>query len=77
MKIIDESLPSSEYIYELMKDIGLPTKPEEIGVTKEDVLDAFVYSRNIRDKYLTSSMIWDIGYTDELKAHLKKCLDRY
>ena len=77
ISIIDSTLPSPKFIYDLMKDIGLPTRPEDIGIDKQDVLDAFVYSRNIRDKYLTSSMVWDIGYMDEMRDHLEKALDSY
>ena len=31
----------------------------------QDVADAFVGSRDIRDKYLSCSMLWDLGYLDE------------
>ena len=77
VKIISESIPSPQCIYDMMKDAGIPTRPEDIGVSKQDVLDAFVYSRNIRDKYLLSSMVWDIGYMDEMREHLEKALDSY
>ena len=63
-----EALPSYEEAKELMCRIGMPTSHREIGLTAEDVVDAFVCSRDIRDKYLLSSLIWDLGYMEDF-AH--------
>ena len=71
VRIIDESVPSVETIRKIMVDAGLPTSYEGIDVTKQDAIDAFVCSRDIRDKYLTSSLIWDIGYMDEFAEWLE------
>ena len=49
----------------------MPTKPEEIGVGMQEVLDAFICSRDIRDKYILTSMIWDIGYMEECSKWLE------
>jgi hypothetical protein len=38
----------------------------------EDVVDAFLGSRDIRDKYLSCSMIWDLGLTDEFADYLRQ-----
>ena len=53
-----------------MKKLGMPTKPEEIGVSRQDALDAFVCSRDIRNKFILSSMVWDLGYMEECAAWL-------
>jgi glycerol-1-phosphate dehydrogenase [NAD(P)+] len=70
LKIADET-PSVAEIEAIMKNAGMPTRPEEIGVSKKDAIDAFICSRDIRDKYLLSSMIWDIGYMDEFAKWLE------
>jgi len=70
VSIIDSSIPTSKEIREIMEYVGVTTNYEDIDITKQDVLDAFVCSRDIRDKYLTSSMIWDIGYMDEFRDYL-------
>ena len=70
LRIADEA-PSSAEIEAIMKDAGMPTTPEEIGVDKQAVLDAFVCSRDVRDKYLLSSMLWDIGYMEEIREWLE------
>ena len=68
-------LPPYEDMAAFMKKLGMPTRPEEIGVDQQDVLDAFICSRDIRDKFILSSMIWDIGYMEECAAWLKGRLD--
>ena len=60
-QIMAEELPDTEAILSLMKALGMPTTPAEIGEDAQDTRDAFLCSRDIRDKYLTSSLLWDLG----------------
>ena len=68
LKIIDEELPPTADIEALMKSLGMPMLPADIGVSAEDTVNAMRASRDIRDKYLSSTMMWDMGilYTYEL-----------
>lgn len=61
LQIISEELPPTEAIEALMKRLGMPLTPNDIGVDRQDTRDALDGSRDIRDKYLTSTMLWDIG----------------
>ena len=54
-------LPPAAEIASLMKIAGMPLSPADLGIGKQDVRDALDGSRDIRDKYLTSSMLWDMG----------------
>ncbi|MBQ4354347.1 MAG: sn-glycerol-1-phosphate dehydrogenase [Clostridia bacterium] len=54
-------LPSSAELEAFMKEIGHPTSFEEIGLTKEDVHDAFLMAKDIRDKYVLGRLLWDLG----------------
>ena len=74
VQIIDESIPSAETIRAIMTDAGLPMTPEGIGVTKTDAIDAFICSRDIREKYLTSSILWDIAALDEFADWLRSSI---
>lgn len=60
-KIMDEELPDADANLALMRSLHMPAAPAEIGVTRQQTLDAFHHSRDIRDKYLTSSLLWDMG----------------
>lgn len=72
LKIIDEELPDYDHLYNLMAATGMPMKPSDIGVPMQDVVDAFIGSRDIRDKYLSCSLLWDLGLTDEFAKILEK-----
>ena len=61
LRFIDEELPETETIAALMRDLGMPMTPADIGISREDTENAFIASRDIRDKYLSSSLLWDLG----------------
>ena len=42
----------------------------EIGISRQDTVDAFLRSRDIRDKYMTSSLLWDLGVIEEFAERL-------
>ena len=67
-RFIAEELPATETIAAMMKDLGMPMVPADINISREDTVKAFLGSRDIRDKYMSCSMLWDMGvlYTTEL-----------
>ena len=67
-RFIAEELPETETIAAMMKKLGMPMVPADININREDTENAFIGSRDIRDKYLSSSMLWDMGllYTTKL-----------
>ena len=69
-RIIREELPPRERVYALMQGCGMPLTPADLGLTRKDMLDALLGSREIRDKYLTSSLLWDLGLLEETAEKL-------
>ncbi|MDD3410997.1 MAG: sn-glycerol-1-phosphate dehydrogenase [Eubacteriales bacterium] len=69
-QIIAQELPPTQEIVELMKRLGMAYRPEDIGIGHEDTIRAYIGSREIRDKYLTSSMLWELGELDDFRAYL-------
>ena len=67
LAIIDEELPPGESVEKLMKNLGMPIKPENIGISRKETEDAFLGSREIRSRYMTSSMLWDLGLLYEIE----------
>ena len=65
-RIMAEELPETAQVQALMEAAGAPTRPEQIGETPVTVRDALIHSRDIRDKYLTSSLLWDLGLLEEM-----------
>lgn len=61
LAIVDEELPPYQEIDGLMCEMGMPMTPEDIGFNRQDTHDALLGAREIRQKYLTSSLLWDLG----------------
>jgi len=72
--IAEHDAPTADELEALMKRVGMPTHPSEIGISTQDVIDAFVCSRDVRDKFQLSSMLWDIGCMDEVAEWLRGIL---
>ncbi len=73
--VIRKELPPRDRIYALMERCGMPLTPADLNLTLQDTVNALLGSRDLRDKYLTSSLLWDLGLLDEtaekLSAELK------
>ncbi len=68
--IMEEELPHAEEIISLMKGLAMATEPEDIGLTRKDAVDAYLGSREIREKYMTSSFLWDLGELHDFAQYL-------
>ena len=71
MKIVEEELPDYQWLEDTMRQTGMPLFPADLGLNAKQVSDAFVCARDIRDKFLSCSMIWDLGLMDEFAAWLE------
>ena len=65
--IIEKELPPVKEVEQLMQSLGMPLRPRDIGVSDEDAYAALIGSRDVRDKYLTSSLLWDLGVLMEMR----------
>ena len=65
LAVIGEELPSSADLEALMNSVGLPVSPEALGV-EENIDEVFRATKDIRDKYVLSRLIWDLGLEDEI-----------
>ena len=66
IKSVIDSLPSSASIIKLLKDIGAPASGEDLGKTKEVTALSLNFTKDIRDKYVASRLMWDLGVLDEV-----------
>ncbi len=58
-------LPAYETLCAFFAEIGHPTTAEELGLTKTDLKNAFLYAKDIRDKYVLGRLLWDLGILEE------------
>ena len=61
LRIVSEELPEHQQVKALMQGLAMPLAPEDIGFAREDTVNALLGAREIRSKYLTSSLLWDLG----------------
>jgi glycerol-1-phosphate dehydrogenase [NAD(P)+] len=72
LAIIREELPDYDALHDAMAATGMPLTPADIGIPTVDVVNAFVGARDIRDKYLSCSLLWDMGLTEEYAKFLEQ-----
>ncbi len=66
LKIINEALPKSEDLKVLMTNLGMPKTFDDIGVSEDLFPITFKCTKDIRDKYVLSRLVWDLGVIDEI-----------
>ena len=64
--IIEGELPTTDELKELFESVGLPTSPEVLGHSEDEVYTTFLCTKDIRDKYVLSRLAFDLGCTEEL-----------
>lgn len=64
LKIMKEELPSYEEIRRFWKSLGGPVSLEEIGVDHASFAEILPATKDIRDKYVLSFLLWDLGLMD-------------
>ena len=62
---MQEELPDTVMLRAQMERLKMPMTPDDLGISHQDTLDAWTGSREIRDKYLCSSVCWDLGWMSE------------
>lgn len=64
--VINEEIPDSAWLYDLLLRIGCPTSPADIGIDTSTLPDTFKATKDIRDKYVLSRLAYDLGVIDEM-----------
>ncbi len=66
LRIIDEELPSSKELETLLDTINAPKTLDEIGISEDSLPMIFKATKDIRDKYVLSRLMWDLGIIEEM-----------
>ncbi len=69
---INRELPEYHQAEQLLMELGSPVAAGELGYTREEVRDTFLATKDIRDKYIGSRLLWDLGLIDEAAEFLCK-----
>lgn len=68
-KIIRKEIPSQREIARILDLVGAPKTPRDIGLD-EDLKTTFFATKDIRDKYVLSRLLWDIGLLDDFVSNM-------
>ncbi len=74
--IIREEIPSAEEIESLLDRVSCSKSPAEIGVDPAIVSETFAATKDIRNKYILSKLVFDLGLTDEFCKYLDEIYGR-
>ena len=74
LQIISEELPKEEDLRQVLRTMELPLTPQEIGMTSEEVKETFLATKDIRDKYIASMLVWDLGVIESIAADFQSAL---
>ena len=61
-----EELPDSEQVISILKSLGAPCYPDEIGIDRKLLENTFLYCKEVRDRYTILQMVWDLGILEQL-----------
>lgn len=67
--IIREEIPKQQEIERLLDLIDAPKLPPDIGLG-DDLTNVFLATKDIRDKYVLSRLLWDIGLLDDFASDI-------
>ena len=70
LQIIAEEIPSYEFVENALLTVGAPTSAQEIGISNEETHNAFLMAKDIRDKYVGTRLLWDLGCLEEVADSL-------
>jgi len=70
MNIIKE-MPSAKEIESILKKVGAPYNPKQVGVDEKDLVNAVLMAKEIRTRYTILNLLWDIGVLDDFADQIK------
>lgn len=65
LNVIKEELPPAGGVEKLLRGIGAPASPEEIGIGADVLPLTFKAAKDIRAKYVLPMLAWDLGVLDD------------
>ncbi len=74
IKELAKNLPESSKVIEALRKLNGETKPLQLGLSKEDIYNAILYSKEMRFRYAILQMLWDFGV---IEAYAKECAEVY
>lgn len=68
LAIVKEELPTYHKLRAQMAALGMPLTLEDMKIPQQNFSTIFKCTKDIRDKYVLSRLLWDLGILDEMFA---------
>jgi len=65
VQIIADDLPDLHTVRSQLQSAGAPVSAQEIGISPEILKRTFLTTKDLRNKYMASSLLWDMGLLEE------------
>lgn len=74
-KELNPKIPDAQRIISVLERMGAPVKPEELGLTAEDLKEAILYAKEVRNKYTLLDAAEYLGCLEDVaeKVAAKMC----
>lgn len=59
-------LPPVQTIVAQLQALGAPTRPQQVGVSRQDVLEGVLVCKELRDRYTLLQLLFDLGLLEEM-----------
>ena len=66
IKLLLSSYYSSEEVKGILRSLGCPCEPKDIGINAQILKDTFMFCKETRSIYTLYSLVWDLGLMDEI-----------
>ena len=58
---IEALLPNASFTENILRTLGAPYRPVQVGIDKKTVHDSLLYAKELRTRYTVLQMLWDLG----------------
>ncbi len=65
VKTIEENLPACAKMEAQLASLNAPIHPEEIGISLEEVRQAVILAKEVRERYTLLQILWDLGLSEK------------
>ncbi len=70
-----KTLPSATWLRELLRRLGCPALPGDIGIDRTLLKDSLMVCKEIRPRYTIFQTVWDLGLLDKLSDRVIEKMD--
>ncbi|MBU3179801.1 sn-glycerol-1-phosphate dehydrogenase [Clostridium psychrophilum] len=68
---IINGMPTAKEIESILKTVGAPYNPKQVGIDEKDLVNAVLNAKEIRTRYTILNLLWDLGVLEDAANQVK------